>query len=68
MVMLFPKTERTNMDLALTKGLGEPFDDITLEKIEEQNLSFLKPRIDINNIEFITLIPLAVIAFLALEK
>ena len=52
------------MDLALTKGMGNPFDILTLERIEKQNLSFLKPRVNIAKMQFITLIPLAVIGFI----
>tara|TARA_R110000787_G_scaffold219609_2_gene328320 strand:- start:382 stop:597 length:216 start_codon:yes stop_codon:yes gene_type:complete len=67
--MSFPKTKRTDMDLALTR-FGDPdlFDDTTLERIEKQNLSFLKPKIDINKMKFITLIPLAIIGLLLYSR
>ena len=56
------------IDLALTKGMGNPFDILTLERIAKQNLLFSKPRVDIGKMQFITLIPLAIIAFLVLKK
>lgn len=70
MVMLFDKTVRTAIDLALAKGVGNPFPVESLERIEEQNLSFLKPRIDIPKFNFtgLSLIPLAIIAFMVLKK
>ena len=55
-------------DLALTKGIGKPFSDITFERIEKQNLLFLKPRINIPKMQFMAVIPLAIIAFLVLKK
>ena len=65
MVMVdFNKTSRSDMDLALTRG-NTPFSDITLERIEEQNLSFLKPKF---NYSGLSLIPLAIIAFMMLKK
>ena len=53
------------MDLALTRfGSPDLFDDITLERIEDQNESFLKPRININKMKFAVIIPLAIIGFI----
>jgi len=51
------------MDLALTKGMGNPFDILTLERIERQTKQFSKPVIS-----GLSLIPLAIIAFLVLKK
>ncbi len=45
------------MDLALTKGMGNPFDILTLERIEGQTKEFSKPVIS-----GLSLIPLAIIA------
>ena len=51
-------------DLALTRGLGEPFDDITLERIQTQTKQFSKPIIEGAAIS--TIIPL-IIAFMVLK-
>ena len=51
------------MDLALTKGMGNPFDILTLERIERQTKQFSKPITS-----GLFLIPLAIIAFLVLKK
>ena len=65
---LFDYTKRTDMDLALAKGMGAVFSPETLARIAIQNQQFLKPTI--SNIPSIglTLIPLAIIAFLVLKK
>tara|TARA_R110002051_G_scaffold55674_3_gene103495 strand:- start:2093 stop:2305 length:213 start_codon:yes stop_codon:yes gene_type:complete len=60
----FPKTDRTAVELALTRNQKQLFDDITLERIEDQNESFLKPRININKMKFAVIIPLAIIGFI----
>ena len=67
MVMtLFDSTQRKVIDLALTRfGKPDTFDDITLERIEEQNLSFLKPK---PNYALLGLIPLAIISYLVVTK
>ena len=52
-------------DLALTRGLGDPFDILTLERITTQNKQFLKPKF---NYSGLSLIPLAIIAFMILKK
>jgi len=66
MVMVdFNKTSRSDMDLALTRG-NTPFSDITLERIEEQNKQFLKPRF--NNYALLSFVPLAIVAYLVLKK
>tara|TARA_R110000824_G_scaffold25174_3_gene87935 strand:- start:530 stop:694 length:165 start_codon:yes stop_codon:yes gene_type:complete len=54
------------MDLALTKGMGNPFDILTLERIEKQKEQFLKPRF--NNYALLSFIPLAIVGFLVLKK
>ena len=57
------------MDLALTKGMGNPFDILTLERIEKQKEQFLKPKFNYSGLSFGTsLIPLAIIAFMVLKK
>ena len=65
---VFVPTERTDVfDLAVTKGKGKPFDEMTLERIEKQEEVFTdsisKPIIVTS-----ALIPLAIIAFLVLKK
>ena len=52
-------------DLALTKGLGEPFDDITLERIQVQTKQFSKPIATAFAVS--SLIPL-IIAYLVITK
>ena len=53
------------MDLALTKGMGNPFDILTLERIERQTKQYNKPKF---NYSGLFLIPLTIIAFLVLKK
>ena len=53
------------IDLALTRGLGEPFDDITLERIQKQTKQFSKPIVTAFAVS--SLIPL-IVAFLVLKK
>ena len=53
------------MDLALTKGMGNPFDDITLERIAKQTEQFAKPIATAFAVS--SFIPL-IIAFLVLRK
>tara|TARA_R110000751_G_scaffold82926_1_gene166725 strand:+ start:86 stop:280 length:195 start_codon:yes stop_codon:yes gene_type:complete len=62
---LFDKTKKTVIDLALTKGIGNPFDILSLERIQKQEEEFLKPKF---NYSLLSLIPLAIIAFLVLKK
>ena len=63
---LFPKTKRTDMELALTRfGNPDNFDESTLLRIEKQNEQFLKPKF---NYSGLSLIPLAIIAFMILKK
>ena len=50
-------------DLALTKGQGEIFDDITFERLEKQKIEF-KPEI----VAASSLIPLVIIAYLVFKK
>ena len=64
MVMLFPKTKRTDMDLALTRGIGNPFDVLTLARIEKQTKQFSNPLTSVG----LSLIPLVIIAFLVFKK
>jgi len=52
-------------DLALTRGLGEPFDDITLERIQTQTKQFSKPIVTAFAVS--SLIPL-IIAYLVITK
>ena len=61
---LFDYTERSDMDLAVTKGMGAVFSPETLARIAIQNQQFLKPETSVS----LTLIPLAIIAFLVLKK
>ena len=57
------------MDLALTKGMGNPFDILTLERIERQTKQYNKPKFNYSGLSLGTsLIPLTIIAFLVLKK
>ena len=51
-------------DLALTKGQGKIFDVTTLERLEEQEMKFNKPETSV----FLSIIPLAIIAYLVIRK
>ena len=51
-------------DLALTRGAGNPFDALTLARVAAQTKQYSKPVTSIG----LTLIPLAIIAFLVLKK
>tara|TARA_R110000803_G_scaffold153509_1_gene218414 strand:+ start:439 stop:606 length:168 start_codon:yes stop_codon:yes gene_type:complete len=51
-------------DLALTKGVGNTFDALTLARVAAQTKQYSKPVTSIG----LTLIPLAIIAFLVLRK
>ena len=62
---LFDYTERSDMDLAVTRGIGAVFSPETLARIAIQNQQFLKPKF---NYSVLSLIPLAIIAFLVLKK
>ncbi len=69
---LFPITERTDMDLELTRGIGKPFPKPILEKLETQEIEYEKIQkekiIDEKIIAISALIPLAIIAYLVLKK
>jgi len=64
---LFPKTQRSDIDLALTKDRFDTkqFDKETLQRLEKQEEQFNKPVI---NYSLLSFIPLAVIAYLVLKK
>jgi hypothetical protein len=49
-------------DLALTKGIGSPFDVLTLQRIERQTKEYSKPLT-----VGLSIIPLAIIAYLVLK-
>ena len=51
-------------DLVLTQGQGESFDDITLERLEKQEMQFNRPETSV----FLSIIPLAIIAYLVFKK
>jgi hypothetical protein len=51
------------LDLALTKGIGSPFDVLTLARIERQTKQYSKPLTSVG----LSLIPLAIIAYLVLK-
>ena len=56
-------------DLVLTKGMGDPFTDLALSRIEKQKEQFAKPKFNYAGLSIGTsLIPLAIIAFLVLKK
>ena len=50
------------MNLALTKGIGSPFDVLTLQRIERQTKEYSKPLT-----VGLSIIPLAIIAYLVLK-
>tara|TARA_R110000737_G_scaffold288440_1_gene294969 strand:+ start:604 stop:771 length:168 start_codon:yes stop_codon:yes gene_type:complete len=52
------------LDLSLTKGIGSPFDILTLERIERQTKQFSKPLTSVG----LSLIPLVIIAYLVFKK
>ena len=54
----------TLWDLVLTRGISDPFTKLSLERIEKQKEQFAKPETSIG----LSLIPLAIIAFLVLKK
>ncbi len=51
-------------DLVLTKGKGEIFDITTLQRLEKQEMQFNKPETSV----FLSIIPLAIIAYLVFKK
>ena len=55
------------LDLALTKGIGSPFDVLTLQRIERQKLQFVKPIVSSIPSIGLSIIPLAIIAYLVLK-
>jgi hypothetical protein len=61
----FEKTPRTAIQAALTRGNSLPFGIETLERIEKQEKEFLKPKF---NYSILSLIPLAIIAYLVFKK
>ena len=50
------------MNLALTKGIGSPFDVLTLARIEKQTKQYSKP-LSVG----LSIIPLAILAYLVLK-
>jgi uncharacterized protein YdcH (DUF465 family) len=50
-------------DLVLTKGQGESFDVETIQRIKKQEMQF-KPE----TVSILSLIPLAIIAYLVVKK
>ena len=50
-------------DLALTRGIGDPFDALTLARVAAQTKKYQKPITT-----SLSLIPLVIIAFLVLKK
>jgi len=52
------------LNLALTKGQGEIFDVKTLERLEKQEMQFNRPEPSV----FLSIIPLAIIAYLVFKK
>lgn len=52
------------LDLALTKGIGSPFDVLALQRIEKQTKQFSKPITSVG----LSIIPLAIIAYLVFKK
>ena len=55
----------TLWDLVLTRGMGDPFTKLSLERIEKQKEQFAKPKF---NYALLSFIPLAVIGYLVLKK
>jgi hypothetical protein len=50
-------------DLALTKGIGVPFDPLTLARVAAQTGKYQKPVVT-----SLYLIPLAIVAYLVIKK
>ena len=49
-------------DLALTRGTGEPFSDLALDRIKKQKIQYNKKKF--NSKTLLPLIPLVIIAFI----
>jgi hypothetical protein len=66
---LFPITRRTDMDLELTRDRfdTEQFDKETLERMKKQEMNFNKKE-NFFNLSYLSVLPLAVIAYLVLKK
>lgn len=67
--MIFPKTQRSDMDLALTKDRFDTkqFDKETLQRLEKQEMNFLKSSDTTFSISSSVLI-LGLIAYLVFKK
>ena len=63
----FPKTMRTDMDLALTRGINKQFDDKTLQRLEKQKMDFLKSDNSTFSISS-SIVILGLIAYLVFKK
>ena len=67
--MLFPQTERSVMDLVLTRGELSAFDPLDLNRFETQTSGLVsdmeKPK---QNYALLGLIPLGIIAYLVVKK
>ena len=64
-MVIFDSTQRKVIDLALTRfGKPDMFDDITLERIATQDKAFSKPKLNIGKMQFMAVVPLAIIALL----
>ena len=67
--MLFPQTERSVMDLILTKGESSAFDPLDKNRFETQTMGLVsemeKPK---TNYALLGLIPLGIVAYLVVMK
>jgi len=63
----FPKTIRTDMDLALTRGINKQFDNKTLQRLEKQKMDFEK-KYDTTFSISSSVIILGIIAYLVFKK
>jgi len=68
-MVLFPITRRTDMDLELTRDRFDTkqFDKETLARLKRQESKFNKKE-NFFNLSYLSVLPLAVIAYLVLKK
>ena len=68
-MVLFPKTQRSDMDLALTKDRFDTkqFDKETLQRLEKQEMNFLKSNNSTFSISS-SIVILGLIAYLVFKK
>jgi len=69
---LFPITPRTDMDLALTRGIGKPFTKESLDRMEKQQSNYEKAEKAKEDLQKVSIsssiVVLGIIAYLVLKK